>query len=104
MGTRRSPRNQERLWRVLGGESPPTAPRPPDYTPGELYDLVVARGLEHDAHESDLYLRVTDASRQLIACYTSRSTVRTFRHAQTGDLWFDVPFAYAPFWRARCAR
>jgi hypothetical protein len=67
----------------------------------ELYDQVVASGLEHDSHESDLYLRASDASRQLLACYKHRSNVQTFCDAVTGDLWYDVPFAYAPYWRQR---
>lgn len=110
MRTRRSPRNQERLWKALGGvpsgkadQGGSTPPHSTSYTPGELYDLVVARGLEHDSHYSDLYLKDTPEARQLIACYRSRSSVTSFiSNIAPHVRWFDIPFAYAPYWRERC--
>ncbi len=81
---------------------PDIPPHVHELTAGELYDQIIARNLEHDHHESDLYLKATGASRQLIACYQHYRNVRTFRHQVTGELWYDVPFAYAPFWRAKC--
>lgn len=140
MRTRRSPRNQERLYKALGavpraradqgGSTPPRSTTPPEDTvcpdgpscehpacraerlkrgipvpcpPGELYDEVVRRGLEHDHHESDLYLKDTPAARQLLTCYfRSLASVTRFIHQAQRTPWFDIPFAYAPFWRERC--
>lgn len=64
-----------------------------------LYDKLVAAGVPLDHHESDLYAKVTDASRALIAAHTKGPLV--FRSAVDGELWFDIPFAYMPWWRAR---
>lgn len=68
----------------------------------ELYDRAAATlpAAEIDSHASDLYLRVTPASRQLIAGYAFRKNVTTFVSQIDQTLWYDVPFAYAPFWRA----
>ena len=63
-----------------------------------LYDAVVALGIEHDSHESDLYLPATQMNATLIEHHGFSKT--TFRSNTDGGLWFDVPFAYAPFWRA----
>lgn len=49
-----------------------------------------------DHHASDLYLRVTPQSRELIARFQFSHMVKTFidniDHAQ----WFDLPFCYIP--------
>ena len=54
---------------------------------------------EIDHHESDLYLKVTPISRELIALYPYKRNVRTF--GSEGAAWFDIPFAHDPFWSKR---
>jgi len=68
-----------------------------------LYDACVAAGLEMDSHESDLYLRDTPQALALIVSYRGmRHGAKRFRSAVDGNIWFDVPFAFAPFWRKHC--
>lgn len=66
----------------------------------QLYVALDAAGATLDHHESDLYTPVTDATNSLIARYYYRQMVTTFRDAD-GALWYEIPFAYLPFWRQR---
>lgn len=54
-----------------------------------------------DHHESDLYLRKTSESERLIMEYKFRSNVTVFRDAIENALWYEIPFAYDPFWENR---
>lgn len=51
-----------------------------------------------DHHETDLYLRVTEASKRLVSEYAYRQHVTTFKDNIEGQLWYDIPFAYTPAW------
>lgn len=51
-----------------------------------------------DHHETDLYLRVTEASKRLISEYAYRQNVKTFKDNIEGLRWYDIPFAYTPAW------
>lgn len=62
-------------------------------------ETLPAQDIDH--HESDLYLRKTSESEQLIAEYKFRSNVTVFRDAIGNALWYEVPFAYDPFWKSR---
>ena len=66
-----------------------------------IYDEVVKQGIEHDNHASDLYIPVNDATKKLIADYDSKVNVTTFRSNIDRQLWFDIPFAYSPFWEKK---
>lgn len=65
----------------------------------DLYAELVAAGVQLDNHESDLYVRVTDESRRIIKASGYSYTV--FTSAIDGVRWFDVPFAYHPWWAKR---
>lgn len=45
-----------------------------------------------DTHESDLYLRVNEISKKLIAAYDFKNLVNTFIDNIDGVLWYDIPF------------
>lgn len=50
-------------------------------------------------HESDLYIKVSPESRKLVDNYEFKSNVQTFVSAIAPHvLWFDIPFAYTPYW------
>jgi len=70
------------------------------FTPS-IYAQVIERGIQHSQHESDLYLPVNTETMALIKDYRFRSNVTTFRSNIDGKLWYDVPFAYLPFWEAK---
>jgi len=56
---------------------------------------------EIDHHESDLYLKVSDVSNILVSEYAFKQNVKKFTSNIDGKLWFDIPFAYDPFWDKR---
>ena len=53
---------------------------------------------EIDHHASDLYLKVTPISRELVDQYEWRQNVTTFRDQIEGKLWYEIPFAFTPYW------
>ena len=67
-------------------------------TSADLYRHAVEQGLDRDSHASDLYLRVTPKAQALIMAYKFRSNVTTFKSQIDGSIWYDIPFAYQPFW------
>jgi hypothetical protein len=78
----------------------------PHGTEPNIYDELVAAGIPIDSHESDLYAKVTPESREIVRRYQYKSNVQTFRNlaTPTRELWYDIPFAYSPFWRNKQAR
>ena len=71
-------------------------------TASELYAAAVeqlpAEHIDHTSYGSDLYLKVTPASKKLLENFEGGRYVQTFRDQIDGELWFDIPFAYIPFW------
>lgn len=75
----------------------------PPVSLGELSDIyteavAILPAEDIDHHETDLYLRVTDASRGLINRYKYKGSVSTFIDQIDRVLWYDIPFAYTPTW------
>jgi hypothetical protein len=66
-----------------------------------LYEELVAAGCEIDNHESDLYVAVGKASRPIIEryCWVDKTHSCTLFTGNDGRQWWDVPFAFDPFWR-----
>ena len=63
-------------------------------TTSSLYDELVASGAEIDHHESDLYVKATPETRAIIMRHRE-PMARSFRHQVSGEIWFDIPFAFA---------
>ena len=63
-----------------------------------IYEEVKKLGVEISHHESDLYIPVTPETTELVRRYQSRSIVKSFISQTDGKRWYDVPFAYMPFW------
>lgn len=69
-----------------------------------LYERLVAAGCEIDHHESDLYVKATPEALAIIEDYEAASKLKnreTFSSAIDGSPWYDLPFAYDPFWSAK---
>ena len=67
----------------------------------DLFQAVVQRGIPYDSHESDLYIPVTKETRELILKYPHKENVTVFRNQRDGCAWYDIPFAYVPWWEKR---
>jgi hypothetical protein len=71
-----------------------------------LYDRLILADCETDSHESDLYIRNTQAARETLAAWNDAHPIDTRRPTQfiserDGRSWLEIPFAYAPWWRRR---
>lgn len=70
-----------------------------------LYDELVAAGCEVENHYSDLYVKATEESVEIVAAWQKANPELTggryFSSQIDGLIWIDVPFMYAPFWRDR---
>jgi len=64
-----------------------------------IYDKVIEAGIEHDNHCSDLYIPANDETRKLLDEYEYKCNVTTFTSNIDGKRWFDIPFAYEPYWK-----
>jgi lipopolysaccharide biosynthesis regulator YciM len=67
----------------------------------EIYDLAKAEMQpdEIGTHCSDLYLLKNSVSEKLVSQYEFRCNVTTFRSQIDGKIWFDIPFAYYPYFK-----
>jgi len=59
-----------------------------------LHQQLLAAGTELDSHESDLYAKVTPESTRIVRESGHSSSV----FMSDGEMWYDLPFAYDPFW------
>lgn len=69
-----------------------------------IYQQLLALGVPLDHHYSDLYAKKTAGSEAVIVSYEFANSVRTFRNQQDGEIWYDIPFAYSPYWEKRLGR
>lgn len=67
----------------------------------DFYGKVVELGIKHDHHESDLYVPVNAQTKTMMNDYEYARLVTTFKDQVTGNLWYDIPFAYTPWWEER---
>lgn len=66
-----------------------------------IYQAAKMLGVEIASHESDLYLPVNEVTRQLVAQHPHKENVTTFTNQIDGKRWYDIPFAYLPFWEKK---
>ena len=78
-------------------------------TMATLFQELTAAGCEIDNHESDLFVKDSPVSRNIIRrrCSADQimwnndhcSTAVLFRSTLDNEIWWDIPFAYDPFWQ-----
>ena len=67
-----------------------------------IYDELVSREIQTDHHESDLYFPMTEETTEILNQYPDKfQSARIFRSNIDHNLWYEVPFAYMPFWREK---
>lgn len=67
-------------------------------TSNELFSKIIELGISYDSHESDLYIPKTEQTEKLISEYEFKENVTTFISQIEKTTWYDIPFAYIPFW------
>lgn len=73
-------------------------------TPTEFYREVLELGVQVESHYGDLYIPVTPETTDLVARYGSAPSVAVFKSQIEGNDWYDIPFAYVPWWEACASR
>jgi hypothetical protein len=63
-----------------------------------IYSEAKRLGIPIDSHESDLYLKVTPESIELVKKYDISQINKQFTSQIDKTQWFDIPFAFDPFW------
>ena len=67
-----------------------------------LYDFLVACGVEIGNHESDLQFPINHQTARILSKYPQKASIaERFKNQIDGTFWFDVPFAYLPFWESK---
>ena len=69
--------------------------------PTELYEEIVkvAKPEEIGHWVSDLQCKVTPDTQVVVDRYDYKHLVTTFHSAIDNTLWFEIPFAFVPFWK-----
>jgi hypothetical protein len=67
----------------------------------DIYDQLKEANIKIDSHYSDLYCPVTKESTAIINKYENRHNVTKFNSAIDDELWYDIPFAYKPYWEKK---
>jgi len=76
-----------------------------------IYQDCIAAGCRTGHHESDLYVRADEAGRTVVqgaiaAGRIPRVNVTLFQSEmpdEKGQLWYELPFAYDPWWEKKMA-
>ena len=64
-----------------------------------IFEKVKKLGIVYDNHCSDLYIPVNDETKKLVHEYVEyKQCVTTFNCQTDGALWFNIAFAYDPWW------
>ena len=66
-----------------------------------IYTELKAINAPIDNHYSDLYVRITNETSKIIEKYGFKNNVTRFRSNLTGQMWYDIPFAFDPYWEKR---
>jgi hypothetical protein len=67
-----------------------------------LFDDIIAAGIQHNNHYSDLYIPDNKQTRAILERHPDQKNVSAaFINQVEGGLWIDIPFAYDPFWVER---
>ena len=64
----------------------------------ELFNKLIKAEVPISNHYSDLYVKKTDESMDLLSEYEFRCNVTKFVNQIDKTVWYDVPFAYIPYW------
>lgn len=69
-----------------------------------IYQVMKENGIRCESHESDLYVPVCVETVQILREYRYCGNVTRFHNQVDGGDWFDIPFAYDPYWQHKAER
>jgi hypothetical protein len=65
------------------------------------YQRALELGLTLDHYSSDLYVKDCKEAAQLVLSHEFPQNCTKFRSRIDGEIWWEIPFAYDPWWDAR---
>ena len=68
-----------------------------------IYEQMKATGVEIGNHYSDLYVPVTEETTAIVKDYEFKTNVTRFTNQIDHKPWYDIPFAFTPYWDERRA-
>jgi len=66
-----------------------------------IYEAMVAAGVEISNHYSDLYVPKNEVTAAIVRQYFGSVTTTIFTCQLDGKSWYDIPFAFLPYWERR---
>ncbi len=66
-----------------------------------IFEEIKKVGVEYSSWQSDLYFPKNKTTDEIVSRYEFKGNVTTFKDNITGNTWYDVPFAYDPFWESK---
>jgi hypothetical protein len=64
-----------------------------------LFEAIKNAGIPYSNHESDLYVPANEQTKAILIQYPLEYGNRqAFTNCVEGGIWWDIPFAYQPFW------
>jgi len=67
----------------------------------DIYEELKNRGIPISSYNSDLYVVVTNETKEIIDNYEFKYNVTKFVDSVDGLLKYDIPFAFNPYWERR---
>jgi len=64
----------------------------------EIYEEMMKADVPISSWQSDLYAKVCEDSVAIVNNYVFKDNVKMFFSQVDNEVWFDIPFAYDPFW------
>jgi hypothetical protein len=64
-----------------------------------MYEQLKSADVKLDNHYSDLYAAKNETSQGILKGYEYRDSVTEFTSPIDGEIWYDIPFCFDPFWR-----
>ncbi len=63
-----------------------------------IFEEIKKNNIEFSHHESDLYIPKNEITEKIINNYEFKRNVTVFHNQITHNKWYDIPFAFDPFW------
>jgi len=67
----------------------------------DIYRQLKEANIKLDHHNSDLYVIKCPESEAIIEKYKFKNNVTTFISQIDGKVWYEIPFAFMPYWERR---
>ena len=67
----------------------------------DIYTAMIQCDILVDNHESDLYVPINEITTNIVNCYKFKCNVTRFTNQVTKTLYYDIPFAFNPYWERR---